>query len=256
MEAAITYARAHPAGTLMGSGSTLASVNGTLPAETLTGSVSTVADVIGTISAGTMGSGSTVASVGTTFFAGTLTGSGLTVVNTGGMLTASAFTGTMTIPLELFETAARNLQRIYWESPNIIAEFTNSQQIFDAIQALYLSSNTSRDRKVADRITALYRDALADDEHILPASLSQFADFFLANPEVGLPKITLTPDGTLRARWIHGPKEFVAVEFTGEPLAKFVAEIPRDHGLTAPHFASEPLKNIVSVIRAIGASLA
>jgi len=70
--------------------------------------------------------------------------------------------------------------------------------MFDAIQALYLSSNTSRDRQIADRITALHRDALVDDEHILPASLDQFTDFFLAHPELGLPNITLTPDGTLR----------------------------------------------------------
>jgi hypothetical protein len=86
------------------------------------------------------------------------------------------------------------------------------------------------------------------------ARSGQFVDFFLAQPRLGLPKITLTPDGTLRARWIGGQRNFVAIEFTGEPLAKLVAEIPRDSNLTAAHFASEPLKNILSVARAIGAS--
>jgi hypothetical protein len=132
-------------------------------------------------------------------------------------------------------------------------EYASSEQIFHSIGSLHLSSKP-RDRKIADRITALYRDALADGERIVRTSLGQFTDFFLAHPDLGLPKITLTPDGTLRARWVHGPENFVAIEFTGEPLAKLVAEIPRDDSLTAPHFASEPLKSIVSVARAIGAS--
>ena len=168
----------------------------------------------------------------------------------------SDFTGTMSFPRELFEAAARELQRTYWASPNIVAEFTHSQQIFDAIQDLYLSSNTSRDRPIADRITALYRDALADDEHILPASLNQFTNFFLKHPELAVPKITLTPDRTLRARWIHGSNQFVAIEFTGEQHAKLVAEILREDGLIATYFASEPIKNIVKAVRALGASLA
>ena len=171
-------------------------------------------------------------------------------------VSGSDFTGTITPPRELFEAVERHPQRLYWALSNIIAEFTASQQIFDAIQALYLSGNTSRDRQIADRVTALHRDALADDEHILPASLNQFADFFLGHPELGFPKITLTPDSTLRARWIRGPNEFVAVEFTGEPHAKLVAEIPRDEGLTASYFATEPVSDIVSTIRALGASLA
>jgi hypothetical protein len=127
-------------------------------------------------------------------------------------------------------------------------------QIFDSIQNLYHSSNMPRDRQIADRITLLHQDALVEDQQILPSSLKQFADFFLAHPGLGLPKITLTPDGTLRARWINGPRNFVAIEFTGEPLAKLVSEIPRQDNLTATHFSSEPLKNIVSVAGAIGAS--
>jgi len=128
------------------------------------------------------------------------------------------------------------------------------QRIFDAIQDLYRSNNMPRDRQIADRIAVLHQDALAEDQQILPGSLRQFADFFLAHPGLGLPKITLTPDGTLRARWIRGPRDFVAIEFTGEPLAKLISEIPRQDNLTAAHFSSEPLKNIVSVAGAIGAS--
>jgi hypothetical protein len=127
-------------------------------------------------------------------------------------------------------------------------------RIFDAIQDLYRSNNMPRDRQIADRITVLHQDALAEDQHILPGSLRQLTNFFLAHPYLGLPKITLTPDGTLRARWIRGPENFVAIEFTGEPLAKLVSEIPRRHNLTAAHFSREPLSNIVSVASAIGAS--
>ncbi len=136
----------------------------------------------------------------------------------------------------------------------IDTEHAASQQIFDATQALYLSSSRPRDRQIADRITALYRDAIAENEPILAGSLRQFTDFFLTHPALGLPKITLTPDGTLRARWIHGSGSFVAIEFTGEPLAKLVAEIPRDNGLTARHFSTEPITSILPIAIAIGAS--
>ena len=87
----------------------------------------------------------------------------------------------------------------YLLSPEINAEQTAGQRIFDAIQALYLSTNTPRDRQIADRITALHRDAIAEGDHISPGSLKQLKDFFLAHPEPAFPKITLTPDGTLRA---------------------------------------------------------
>jgi len=88
--------------------------------------------------------------------------------------------------------------------PNISTEPTPSQQIFAAIQALYLSANGQRDRQIADRITALHRDAIAEGDRILPESLNQLKDFFLKYPDLGIPKITLTPDCTLRVRWIHG----------------------------------------------------
>jgi hypothetical protein len=144
----------------------------------------------------------------------------------------------------------------YLLSPEINHEQTAGQQIFDAIQALYLSTNTPRDRQIAGRVTALHRGAIAEGDHISPDSLIQFRDFFLAYPELGVPKITLTPDGTLRVRWIHGPGSFIAIEFTGGPLAKLLAEIPRDGGLTARHFSSEPVRNILLIARAIEASFA
>jgi hypothetical protein len=170
--------------------------------------------------------------------------------------------------------------RISWTSRNIIPEFDNSgqfkgwwpysygtlpdnpveyasnEQIFDAIQAFYLSDNKPRDRQIATRIIALYRDALSEDERILSASLRQFTDFFLAHPDLGLPRITLTPDGTLRVRWIQGAGNFVAIEFTGKPLAKLVAEIPREDELTAQYLSAEPISHIVLYARAIGASFA
>lgn len=133
-------------------------------------------------------------------------------------------------------------------------EIAFSLSVFDAVRALSTSTSGSRDRQIADRISALHRDALAEGESILPDSLGQFTDFFLANPDLGVPKITLTPDGTLRVRWIHGPGDFVAIEFTGAPMAKLVAEIPREHGLTASYFIGEPLTSILSIARAIGAS--
>jgi len=181
-------------------------------------------------------------------------------------------TGT-TLPAEMFHTTERAQQQLaiersivvgrtraaprvsfYYLSPDISPEQTASQKIFDAIQALHLSSNAPRDRQIADRITALHRDAIAEDDRICPDSLGQLKDFFLTYPDLAIPKITLTPDGTLRARWIHGPGDFVAIEFTGEPLAKLVAEIPRDNGLTARHFSSEPVQSILLIARAIGAS--
>ena len=117
-----------------------------------------------------------------------------------------------------------------------------------------LSRNTPRDRQIADRIASLHQDAIAEDERILPESLAQFAEFFLKNPDLALPTITLTPDHTLRARWIHAQGNFVAIEFTGRPLAKLVVEVPRDESLVAKHFSIEPVDGILSIARAIGAS--
>jgi hypothetical protein len=134
----------------------------------------------------------------------------------------------------------------------IISEQSNSLSTFDAIQSLYLSTNRPRDRQIAERITELHRDVLAEGEQILPASLVQFTEFFLRHPNLSFPRITMTPDGTLRARWVRGPESFVAIEFTGRPLVKLVAEIPREGGQTAAYFASEPIDSVVPISRAIG----
>lgn len=131
---------------------------------------------------------------------------------------------------------------------------SDSDQIFDAIQALYLSNNNPRDRQIADRLTTLRHIASDEDQYILPSSITQMASFFLNHPALALPKITLTPDGTLRARWIKGPRNFVAIEFTGSPTAKLVAEIPVENNSSATYFSSQPLKTVVSAAQRLGAS--
>jgi hypothetical protein len=141
-------------------------------------------------------------------------------------LTKTAFTGTNALAAKLFENAADDERRTHWVSPDIVTDYNTTQRIFHAIQAFYLSQNRPRDRQIAERLITLYRAAIEEDETVRPASITQFRAFFLAYPELGLPKITLTPDGTLRARWIQGPGNFVAIEFAGEPNAKLVTEIP------------------------------
>jgi len=145
---------------------------------------------------------------------------------------------------------------LYTTQLNLSPEYFGSQRIFEAIQAFYQSHNNPRDRQIAERLTTLYRDTLTENESILADSVAQFAAFFLKHRDLRLPRITLTPDGTLRVRWIQGAGNFTAIEFTGEPVAKLVAEIPRESGLTARHFSSEPVNNILSIARAIGASFA
>jgi hypothetical protein len=144
------------------------------------------------------------------------------------------------------------VQPMYWSSPNITIEGAAAEQIFDSIQSLYLSNNKQRDRLIADRITALYRDALQEDERIYLPSLRQFTQFFITNKDLGFPRITLTPDETLRVRWITAADKFVAIEFTGECDAKLVVEIP---GLAPPmRFSREPVANVLAVARAMGGS--
>jgi hypothetical protein len=136
-----------------------------------------------------------------------------------------------------------------------VSTASHAARISNAIESLYLT-NRPRDRAIAERIATVHRLALEEGEEILLASLVQFRDFFLHHTDLLLPKITLTPNGTLRARWIHGPEDFVAIEFTGNPLVKLVAEIPRKEGSsTATHFASEPVGSVVCISRAIGAAL-
>jgi hypothetical protein len=165
------------------------------------------------------------------------------------------FTGTDLLSGKLFEAAAPAKRRIYWAIPNISAESaTASQCIFDAVQAFYLSHNTPRDQQIAQRLTALYRDALDEGEAIRSASIVQFKNFFLANPGLGFPRVTLSAHGALRARWIKSKGNFVAIEFTGQPEAKLIAEI---QGLEPPlHVSSEPIANIVEAARALGGSFA
>jgi hypothetical protein len=127
--------------------------------------------------------------------------------------------------------------------------------IFDAIQRPYLNQHNPRDRRIAERLKTLYGDALAEGEKMLAASVRQFADFFIAHKELGMPKITLTPDGTLRVRWVAGPGNFTAIEFIGGNLVKLVAEIPRD-GETAQYFATDLFSNVVSIGRGFGAQFA
>ena len=112
---------------------------------------------------------------------------------------------------------------------------------------------TLRDRRIAERLAVLQHDATDEGEDIRPESARQFEAFFHNHPELGLPKITLTPDGTLRARWIVAPQNFVAIEFTGGHSVRLVAELPRDRGKTAKFFATESVASVVPIARAIGA---
>jgi hypothetical protein len=142
----------------------------------------------------------------------------------------------------------------YSAQPNLSAEYFSGKHIIDAFEALYQSDNTPRNRRIADRLIALYRDALAEGESILVDSIKQFADFFLRYRDLGLPKITLTPDGTLRVRWIRGSGDFTAIEFTGKPEVKMVAEVRRENGPPDRHFLSRSTDDILSTARDLGAS--
>ena len=144
-------------------------------------------------------------------------------------------------------------QHIAPASPDMTPKYAGSEQIFNAILSLHLSDNRTRDRKIADRLTILCRDALEEDERILSASVRQFTKFFLEHHDLGLPRIILTPHGTLRVRWMQGTGSFTALEFTGKPLVQLVAEIPRAGGETARYFSDELVDDVVSYARAIGA---
>ncbi len=142
-----------------------------------------------------------------------------------------------------------------WNTRTDTPENNTADVIDDALHALRDTYNSVRDRRLADRLDGLSVDAASEDQPIRTSSVVQFRDFFLNNRQVGVPKITLTPDGTLRVRWITGPRNFFALEFTGFGLAKIVAEIPRDHGLTAQYFVSEPISSVTDFAQAIKASL-
>jgi hypothetical protein len=124
--------------------------------------------------------------------------------------------------------------------------------VFNAIKQLYLNSNRGCDRRIAERLTLLYRDAVAEGEKIQTGSVMQFAEFFIAHDWMRIPKVTLTPDGTIRVRWIAGKGNFIAIEFTGAELVKVVAEVPRGDG-HAQYFANEDIKRVARFGRDIGA---
>lgn len=145
-------------------------------------------------------------------------------------------------------------QHIAPASLDITPESADREQIFNAILSFHVSHNRTRDRKIADRLTTLYRNALEEEEPILSASLRQFTTFFLEHHDLGLPRIILTPHGTLRVRWIQGAGSFTALEFTGKPLVQCVAEIPRKGGETARYFSDELMDDVVAYARALGAS--
>lgn len=136
------------------------------------------------------------------------------------------------------------------------AKGSSHQQIANTIQLLLQTHNNPRDQQIVKRLGVLWRDAVEEGEEILPGSVSQFRDFFLMHTQLGLPKVTLTPDGTLRVRWIRGEGHFFAIEFTGKPLLKLVAEVPRKPGVIANHFSSEPIETVIAFAQAIGVSLA
>jgi hypothetical protein len=150
--------------------------------------------------------------------------------------------------------AAREAEQ-HWQE-RITATGKNSLGELHRTIGLLLHTYSLRDAQVAKRLGELYKDAEQEGEKILPSSLAQFGMFFLENPESGVPKITLTPDGSLRARWIQGAGNFFAIEFTGEPLVKLVAEVPRGADVTAQHFSSETIENVPAFALTIGASLA
>jgi hypothetical protein len=88
-------------------------------------------------------------------------------------------------------------------SPNFSRKYSSELQLFEAVRVLRLSS-TSRNIQIADRLVTLSKDASDEGVSILADSTKQFAEFFLTHRNLALPKITVTPDATLRVRWISG----------------------------------------------------
>jgi hypothetical protein len=102
--------------------------------------------------------------------------------------------------------------------------------IYDAIQTLFLSQNSLRDRRIAERLTALYRDALAEDEQMQGPPALQFADFMRSHKSLGFPMITLSQVGNVRARWIASERDYFAIEFRGGNQVKLIMGIPSANG--------------------------
>lgn len=82
-------------------------------------------------------------------------------------------------------------------------------------QELLDSCYGSRNMVILARLSRLYFDALVDDESIAKASFDQCVRFFLQCSDRSVPKITLTPNGTLHAHWRVGTSQALSREFTG-----------------------------------------
>lgn len=89
-----------------------------------------------------------------------------------------------------------------------------------------------RDQQLAARLNTLAQMAQDDGTPILPTSLAQCAAFFAAHVDASLPKLTVTPVGTLRARWIGEEGTFVALEWTGASVNVCVGEGDRMTSVT------------------------
>lgn len=124
-----------------------------------------------------------------------------------------------------------------------------------AVSAFRSGRNQPRDRQIADRLEELGSDALDEGERILLPSIDQFRAFFLDKPGLALPIITLTPDGTLRARWMRSADEVFAVEFTGEPLLRILSRVPRPDGEVAELVAEKTPEMAARIGQTIGAPL-
>ena len=97
------------------------------------------------------------------------------------------------------------------------------------IEEFIYSKPTPINLKIADRLKSLYDDALDENEEITRQSICQFTEFFSKNSTAILPKITLAPNGVLRARWIYSDSKFFAVEFTGNTALKLVFQQDSSH---------------------------
>lgn len=119
----------------------------------------------------------------------------------------------------------------------------------------HISPTGALRESIAQRLTELCRDADDEGQPISSASLNQCKDFFSTHRDASLPKLTLSPDGTVCARWIHGPRNFIDIEFTGKRLVRIIAEVPRGEGHFSKLFSSELLERLPSLLTATGSSL-
>jgi hypothetical protein len=124
-----------------------------------------------------------------------------------------------------------------------------------AVRRLDLAANDARNRAIVDRLGAIAADAREEGDAIRPLSVAQLAGFFVEHPEVPVPKITMTPDGTLRARWIKGPGHFVAIEFLGRNEVRILAEVPRGRKPPRQAYAQIESGAVPAFVATLGTSL-